>query len=389
MKMLLLTVVAIILQLTTLITLGLDGPNFMPMILVSLSLICVAIILLRQKSILKSEPNDTQATAKIIEVYGKQSRALDSAFSQVAGQFKILHKDMKQMRDTVNSATTRLSSGISGTESRSDGQNRLLGELVESLAAVSKGGETTAQTHGIDRFALEADEIVDSFVRIISKMVGRSSNVGQSFDAMNRQVEDVVSLLNDVNQITSQTNLLALNAAIEAARAGEAGRGFAVVADEVRTLSQRTAQFSDEIRGLVTSTQASISNLAEMVADISGTDMTVANESQARVANMWGEMKSLNTGVVNQSETISSISRQIKDHIVTVVNAPRFEDNTLQLMDNVGNRMTALEVFVEQLVRLNQQASASEDPTVVAERIVQLQQAIAANGEVLNTMQTN
>jgi methyl-accepting chemotaxis protein len=389
MKKLLLPVGAIVFQLATLIMLGLDGLNFMPMIPAALSLVCVAMILFQQKSTAKPEPDAVQSTENIIAVYGEQSKTIDSAFSQVAGQFKILHKDMDQMRDIVNSATTKLSSSFSGMESKSDGQIQLLRELVESLAVVTEGPETKEQTHGIDRFARETDEIVDSFVKIISKMVGSSNNVGQSFDAMNRQVEDVVSLLNDVNQITSQTNLLALNAAIEAARAGEAGRGFAVVADEVRTLSQRTAQFSDEIRGLVTSTQDSISNLAEMVADISGTDMTGANESQERVANMWGEMKSLNSGVVNRSDTISTISLQMKGHIVTGVISLQFEDLTLQLMEHVGKRMTALEEFVEELIRLNQQSSSSEDPAIVAEKTAQLRQVIAANGEVFNTMQDN
>ncbi len=367
--------------------------NAQPM--VSLAALLGSIVLVGVYSFLSRRSDAPQAlpvdaSSDELQNFVTYSHLIDQAFEQVSDQFGILHQDMDQMRDIVNSATTKLSDSFTGMENDSAGQMQMLKHLIDSLATAAKGSEHDLQTSGINRFAAETDQIVEGFVQLLQQIIGSSTTVGQSFDVMNSQVEDVVSLLNDINQITSQTNLLALNAAIEAARAGEAGRGFAVVADEVRSLSQRTAQFSDEIRNLVMSTKGSIEALAETIAEISSTDMSIANDSQGQVKIMWKEMRGLNKDVIKQSETISTISSKMQQHIVTGVISLQFEDITIQLMAHVTSRMSALESYVGELVKIHMDDSADgNEPSAQSNRVAQLQAIVSDHGELFDNMANN
>lgn len=278
---------------------------------------------------------------------------IEKSHSQIIKQFAHMKDDIDQIRGIVKSATTTLSGSFTGMESDSMGQIQMLRRLVESLLNATDGNEYENQTHGINEFADETNEIVTEFVSVIRKIVESGKLVGDSFDNMNTQFDDVVKRLDDVDQITSQTNLLALNAAIEAARAGQAGRGFAVVADEVRSLSQRTAQFSDEIRNLVFNTKDSITGLTSTVGNIVSTDMSIADVSQTRVVEMWTEMKQLNDEVVGQSQTITEISKQMQEHIATGIISLQFEDMASQLMDHICTRMEVLEEFMQEVTGLS------------------------------------
>src|SRR5690606_31662534 len=96
-----------------------------------------------------------------------------------------------------------------------------------------------------------ARRVVERSIERIHQLVGEVRNSGESLDGLRQDVQGIVSVLEVIRAIADQTNLLALNAAIEAARAGEAGRGFAVVADEVRALASRTQQSTGEIQAMI------------------------------------------------------------------------------------------------------------------------------------------
>ncbi len=374
------------LQVLLVVFLLLDQSYLLTIATALISIITVGLQLHKKGDQTQSKVTDDISDPVNIQQFVNYSQLMDTALEQVSGQLKVMHRDMDQIRDVINSATSRLSESFTGMNNQSSGQIQLLRELIDSLAIAVKSDEHELQTNGINRFASDTDEIVDNFVLLLQQMVSSSSHVGKSFDTMNRQVEDVVSLLNDINQITSQTNLLALNAAIEAARAGEAGRGFAVVADEVRSLSQRTAQFSDEIRNHVTSTQNSIVSLSETINEISSTDMTLADSSQDKLRGMWNQMKELNTGVVKQSETISSISEEMQEHIIAGVISLQFEDITMQLMEHVTRRINSLETYFSELVKLNVETA---DLSLIPERVDRLQVVVSNHAVVFNEMAGN
>ena len=135
------------------------------------------------------------------------------------------------------------------------------------------------------------------------------------------------------------------------------------------------------------STQGSIEALAETIAEISSTDMTIADDSQGQVKTMWDEMRGLNEGVARQSETISKISSQMQQHIVAGVISLQFEDITVQLMGHVTSRMSQLESYVGELMKIHMDDSAtSNDPSVRAERVAQLQGVVNGHGELFSNM---
>lgn len=272
------------------------------------------------------------------------------AGSFVTSQFKSLKDTIKQIANITNSATQKLSNSLMGLQHESDDQRQLLHGLVEELVQVASTSSQEEQAKGMAQFSDDTRQVITNFTQTVGELKHSTDAIAVEFTTINAQIAAVSNLLDDVNQITSQTDLLALNAAIEAARAGEAGRGFAVVADEVRALSQRTTQFNEQIRSSVTTIESSIKSASQSVEKASSIDTTAADSSLDHVSALWDEMQNLNSTAGNQAKRISEIADSIQVLVNDGVISLQFDDIVSQLMEQVDERIQILESSTNELL---------------------------------------
>jgi methyl-accepting chemotaxis protein len=136
-------------------------------------------------------------------------------------------------------------------------------------------------------FATKTSDTLRQFVESVVSNAKTAMSLVEMTDQMGTQMREVRGMLGEIEGIAKQTNLLALNAAIEAARAGEAGRGFAVVADEVRDLSGRTNHFSQQIRASLLSIQGTIGSTESAINQMAAQDMTFALTRRGMLNRPW------------------------------------------------------------------------------------------------------
>jgi methyl-accepting chemotaxis protein len=158
-------------------------------------------------------------------------------------------------------------------------------------------------------------------------------------ETISTQVSAVQGILGEIEAISKQTNLLALNAAIEAARAGEAGRGFAVVADEVRSLSMRTNQFSDEIRRHMDAVQGSMTSAHDAIHAVASMDMNFALQSKKRVQDTMTRLEEINRMTAEAVQHIDTLAAGVGREVDAAVRALQFQDLTTQLIGHTALRL--------------------------------------------------
>ncbi|HHG3421936.1 TPA: methyl-accepting chemotaxis protein [Vibrio parahaemolyticus] len=179
-----------------------------------------------------------------------------------------------------------------------------MSEMSSTVQTVADHAQTASSlTEQASTQAVTGQQFLQSTVAKMSELSSDIASSAQAVNQVEERVESIGSVVGTIQGISEQTNLLALNAAIEAARAGEAGRGFAVVADEVRNLAQRTQQATVEIQEMITQLQAS----ATSAVDLMEKSVVEAAEGVELVSNAGSELD----GIVAQVTQINDMNFQI------------------------------------------------------------------------------
>ena len=221
-----------------------------------------------------------------------------------------------------------------------------------SVEVSSNAGQASDATQQANNESQSSQQIVQQSIQGISTLASNIENAQTVIQALANEVEKIASASQDIGNIAEQTNLLALNAAIEAARAGEQGRGFAVVADEVRTLAGRTAESTSEIGNIV---QRLLENASQAV-EVMEQSKNQAEDAVSQSKNTGQSLESILRSIVtiNQMNDLVSSSAKEQSSVAEEVseNIVRINSFSEQTVDNAQATAQATQKLSEQAEQL-------------------------------------
>ena len=227
--------------------------------------------------------------------------------------------------EQLSAVTEQTCRGVNTQKEETDQVATAMNEMTATVQEVARNAQEASQSAAqADQQARDGDQVVGQAVIQIEQLAREVVNSTQAMNQLKQESGKIVGVLDVIKSVSQQTNLLALNAAIEAARAGEAGRGFAVVADEVRSLAQRTQKSTEEIEELIEALQTGTQQVATTLDNSrSLTDSSVELSRRAggaleQITRTVATIQQMNEQIAAASEEQSTVAEQINASVINV-----------------------------------------------------------------------
>ena len=289
---------------------------------------------------------------------------LATSFNEFVSKIQQLVKSVQNSAREEEVAAERLSSLSNQSSAQSDelrAQTESVATAINELS--SSAGEVADHARKAAESANTADEesgrsavIVREAVNNIDALTQELRKAGDQARLLQDGSDKIGNILGVIVAIAEQTNLLALNAAIEAARAGEAGRGFAVVADEVRTLATRTQQSTDEISSIVDSIQGAIKDVTQIIAGVEDRSKTTndgalkAEQAISQIQEAVANISSMNVQIASATDEQSRVTRDLSENVTGISDLSNDNQNANQQVAEVSQQLTKNSIDLGQLV---------------------------------------
>ncbi|MFO8023891.1 methyl-accepting chemotaxis protein [Thiohalophilus sp.] len=300
-----------------------------------------------------------------LEVQGKDEMAqLATAFNKFADKIQETIKQVSGATTQIASAaeemsiiTNETSEGVNQQRNETEQVATAMNEMTATVQEVVNNAESAAEAAGnADNQAIEGRSVVNNTIDSIDRLASEVEKAANVINHLEKDSEQIGTVLEVIQGIAEQTNLLALNAAIEAARAGEQGRGFAVVADEVRNLASRTQESTEEIKQMIDKLQTGARDAVRVMeegrnqAGSSVEQAGQAGQSLQSITEAVNRITSMNQQIAEAARQQGQVAEEINQSIVNITHVADSSSNSTEQLATASHDLARLSSELQTLV---------------------------------------
>lgn len=279
---------------------------------------------------------------------------IDGIIVPAREELGLVHEEVQQAGQLLESSVGELNAAFLRIHDQSNRQKEILLELLETLNGtreiqdgLEKRLEKSEEEISISEFLEDVGGMLRRLIDLLVQVNKQGVEVCFNIEDMVDQFDGIFNHLRGIRKIADQTNMLSLNATIEANRAGETGDGFAVVATEVRGLSRHSLEFSEQIQQRATSTRKAILECQTIVRELAGEDINDALQARSRIEHIIAAAGRLNDRIQESLQEVSRQTEELSAGIGLAIQSLQFEDIARQILDKASAHTSKVDGFLE------------------------------------------